>query len=161
MQDVYKRQEEFCGLFHDGEVGAKVGVKHLIKAQAAQGGNHLALDVGADRHAEAFAQSCTDGRSGLYHDIFLRIVDRCKDLVALIALCEGTRRAAHDALAAGNAGHLVQRTFKHTANVGIEPATVRSDHSHMLVGASGHAAAAEDALSIVADQILRRFIPLL
>ena len=146
--------QEFGRLFHDGEVSAEVGIKYLVKAEAAQGGNHLAFYIRTNRHSKAFAQSRTNGGSGLYHNILFRVIDRRKNFIALIALGKSTCRATHNALAAGNAGHFVQGTFKHAADVRIKAAAVRADDSHMLVGTSGNTPAAEDTFSIVADQIL-------
>ena len=38
------------GFLHNGHVSAEISVEYLIKAQAAQSGNHFALYVGADGH---------------------------------------------------------------------------------------------------------------
>ena len=47
--------DELGALFHNGEVSAEVGVKYFVKAQHLERGDHLAGDVGADRHTEALA----------------------------------------------------------------------------------------------------------
>ena len=47
---------EFRGLTLRGDVGAQGHFHDVAKAQTAQGGNHFALDVGADGHTEGLAQ---------------------------------------------------------------------------------------------------------
>ena len=53
-------------LFHNGEVGAEVGIKHLIKTKHFERSHHLALDDGARRHAELLTNGDTGGRCGLH-----------------------------------------------------------------------------------------------
>ena len=146
--------EELGALLHDGEVGGVVHVKDLVEAQAAQGGDHLALHVGADGHAEALAQRDADGGGGAHHHVLGGVVEGLPHLGGVVLLLEGARGAGHDALAAGDAVHLGQVPVEGAADVGGEAAVVGADDPHLLVlPAHGGAAAAQDALGVVPDQV--------
>ena len=145
--------DKLMGFLHNGHVGAEISVEYLIKAQAAQSGNHFALYVGADGHTEFLAQSGADRRSGLNHNMLLGIGDSGDHLVDLILFTQSAGGAVYDALAAGYAGHVAQILFKGAADMGIEAAAVGADHAHELILAGGHAAAAEDTLIIVANHM--------
>ena len=47
-------------LFKNCEVGGEVHIEHLVNAESADCRNHFALNVCADRHTEALAESCLD-----------------------------------------------------------------------------------------------------
>ena len=47
-------------------VGTEIGIVDLIEAKAAQGCDHLAFYVRADRHTELFAERCAHSRSRLH-----------------------------------------------------------------------------------------------
>ena len=147
--------DKLGALLHDGQVGGDVGVEHLVKAQAAQGGDHLALHVGADGHAEALAQGGADGGGG----------------AARPRAWSGSARAAQTlsvssfsvrAPVGQTAMHWPQVTqadfaqvhVKGAADVGGEAAVVGADDAARPdFAADGDAAAAEDALGVVADQM--------
>ena len=150
--------EELVSLLHDREVRAEIGVKDLFEAKTAQSGNHLSFHIRAHRHAEALAEGGADGRSRLNHDVLIGVAQRGEHVGALILLRERARRARDDALAAGNAGHAGKRLLKHTADMGVKTAAVRTDNSHMLVRARGDAAAAENTLGIVAHEMQRAVV---
>ena len=99
--------EKLGALLHDGEVGSGVHVKYLIKAQAAQGGDHLALHVGADGQAEALAQGDTDRGSRTHHHVLGGIGQGGQHLSGVILLRQSAGGAGHDTLAAGDAVHFV------------------------------------------------------
>ena len=146
--------EELGALLHDGEVGGGVHVEHLVKAQPAQGGDHLALHIGADGHAEALAQGDPDGGGGAHHHVLGGVGQGGQHLAGVVLLAEGAGGAGHDALAAGHAVHLRQVPVEGAADVGVEAPVVGADDPHLLGGAAhGGAAAAEDALGVVPHQM--------
>ena len=65
LSAVLDSLDKLVCLLHDGEIGAEVGVIHLVKAEPAQSGDHFTLSVGAYRHAKHFAQSSSYRRCGL------------------------------------------------------------------------------------------------
>ncbi len=146
--------EELGALLHDGEVGGGVHVEHLVKAQAAQGGDHLALHIGAHGQAEALAQGDPDRGGGAHHHVLGGVGQGGPDLVGVVPLLEGAGGAGHDALAAGHAVHLVQVPVKGAADVGHIPPVVGADDAHLLgLAAHGGAAPAEHALGVVPHQV--------
>ena len=59
--------------FHDGEVGGKVRVEHVVETQFAQGIYHLARHQCAGGQIELFAQGGSYGRCRLHNDHFVWI----------------------------------------------------------------------------------------
>ena len=156
---VFHALNKLGGLLHDGEVGRGVGVEHAVKAQAAQRGDHFALHVGADGHAEAFAQGGAHAGRGLHHNMLGRVAQRSPHLGGVVFFRQRAGGTHGDALAAGNAGGIAQRRFKRAADVRGEAALVGADHTHGLVGlAGGHTAAAQDALVVVAHHMRRGIV---
>ena len=146
--------DELGALLHNGEVGGGVHVKDLVEAQTAQGGDHLALHIGADGQAEALAQGDPDGGGGAHHHVLGGVVQGGPDLGGVVLLREGAGGAGHDALAAGDAVHLGQVPVKGAADVGVKAAVVGADDAHLLgLAAHGGAPAAEDALGVVPHQV--------
>ena len=83
------------------------------------------------------------------------------DLVRVVLFGQGAGRADHDALAAGDAGHIVQLLFERGADMGVDAAVVGADHRHELLAAGRDAAAAEDALVVVPHQMGGRGVQLI
>ena len=98
-----KALQQFGTFFHDHEIGTEIGVDNDIRADPLQGGDDLALHIGAGRQTEFFAERNTNRRSELEDGHDLGIVDHLQDLVGLIALPKCAGRADQDALTAGDA----------------------------------------------------------
>ena len=143
---------ELVGLFHDGQVRAEVGVEDLVEAQAPEGAGHLAGDGGAHRDAEFLAEGGADGGSGLHDDVLARIGQGRPNLRGVVLLMQGAHGAGRDALAAVDAGHVVELQAPGGLDGGLEAAHHRADDADLLhLLADGDAAAAQDALVVVAD----------
>ena len=153
--------QKFGGLLHDGEVGGVVHVKDLVEAQAAQGGDHLALHVGADGQAELLAQGRPHAGGGLHDDMAGGVAQRGPHFVGVVPLHQRAGGADVDALAAADAGGVRQLALEGAGDVGIEAALHHIDHTHALIlGAGGDAAAADDALGVVLQKVRRAVIVL-
>ena len=153
--------DELVGLLHDGEVGAEVGVEDLVEAESSQGSGQLALHGGADGQAEGLAQAGADGGSGLHDDVLGRVVDGLDHVVDAGLLIQRAGGAHGDALAAGDAGGLAQAHLEGAGDVGGKAALVGADDADALgLFAGGDAAAAEDALGVVADHVDRGLVEL-
>ena len=153
--------DKLGALLHDGDIGGSIDVEHLIGAKAAQRGDHLALDVGADGQAEALAQLGAHRRRRRDDDVLVGIGDGVPDLGGIIDLIKGADRADRNALAAVDAGRLAQRHIEGRADMGLIAALADVDDADVLVlFADGDAAAAEDALGVVAHQVRRRLLDL-
>ena len=144
--------DQFVGFFHDGQVSAEIGVEDLRKAQTAQRGGHLAGNAGADRHAEFFTQRSAHGGSGLHHNVLGTVSQRVPNVRDSILLGQRAHGTGGDALSAVDAGHLTQLHVEGAFDGGLETTHHGADYAHLLhVSASAHAAAAQDALVVVAD----------
>ncbi len=142
---------QLVGFLHDGEVGTEIGIKHAVKAQAAQRGCQLAHHVGAHGQAKLLAQARAHGGRGLHHHMLVGVGQQVPHQGGFLLLAQGAHRAGGDALAAGDAGHAVERQIPRRGDGGIKAAFHRADDAHGLrFVAGGHAAAAEDALVVVA-----------
>ncbi len=151
--------DELGAFLHDGDVSGVVHVEYAVEAEALEGGDHLALDVGADRHAELFAELYADGGSGTDDDVLGGISKRVPDLLGVVALLKSTCGANGDALAAVDAAGFRKTHLESGCDVGLETAPVGADDGSMLVVfADGDAAAAEDALAVVADEVDRGIV---
>ena len=91
---------------NDREVGGKVGVEHSVKAETAQSGDHLALNVCTDRHSEALTEGSPDGGSGLNDNVLCRVAESLPYLVGVVLLGDGTGGTYCGTLTAGDAGNL-------------------------------------------------------
>ena len=54
--------DQFAGLLHNGEVGGKVGIQHIVSSQCPQQGYHFSFHKGTRLHTEFLSQSSTDCR---------------------------------------------------------------------------------------------------
>ncbi len=124
-------------------------------ARSAQGGDHLALDVGANRHIEGFPQGDPDGGRGLDHHMLMGVGEGPPHVAGVVLFGDGPSGADHDALAAGDAGHVPQALLKGAADMGGEAPVVGADDPHRLpLLAGGHTPAAEDALVVIPEHVL-------
>ena len=146
--------QQLGALLHDGHIGGGVHVKYPVEAQPAQGSYHLALHVGADGHPEAFAQLGAHA-GGRPHDHRLgRVVQRSPYLIGVVTLPQGGGGTYGGALAAGNAGGLGKGHIKGAGDVRIKAALAGFNNACILgLLADGHAAAAQDALTVIPDQM--------
>ena len=118
--------QEFRCFFHDGQVSAEVRIEDVIPAESPQGGNHLALDDGAEGQAKFIAKSDADSRCRLEDDDFLRVIDCLLDGIALGYSRRRTEHARQGTLAAVDANRHVTRTFqriiaRHGHDIGTAP----------------------------------------
>src|SRR5574344_695338 len=65
--------EQLCSLFHNREVGCKIGIEHVVEAQCAKRIYHLAGNNCTCRIAKRFAQCNTHCRSSLYYNNLIGI----------------------------------------------------------------------------------------
>ena len=152
-QRAFQAAQQLGALLHDGEVRGKVGIEHRGKAHLTQGGHHLASHPRAGRVAKLFAQRGANGWRGLHNHCFGRIAQRLPDFVNVATLADGAHRTNRGALAALHAGHAIQIAGKCRADDRIEPTPLREQCAHPLhLAAHGDAAAAFDALGVVAHQ---------
>ncbi len=144
--------DELLRLFHDGEVGAEVGVEDAIEAKAVKRGDHLSGGVVfADLVAEFLGEGASDGWGGLDDDV-LAFGHRAVDLVDLAVLGQSAGRADFDALAALDARHIGEGAVFRRSDDGVESALLEAEDADSLgLFALLDAAAAEDALAGVAD----------
>ena len=120
---------------------------------------YLAGDVRTNRHSERLAERGADGWSCLDDNVLGRVVQRRPNLVRLILFIDRARRADNDALPTAYAGDLVKVLLKRTGDVRIKAALVRADDADALpFGAGRDAAAAKDALVVVADHVDRGIV---
>ena len=128
-----------------------------MEAQPPQGRDHLAGHQRAGRIAEALAQRGADGRGRLHDGVLVAGLQGGPDLFDLVALGDRPDRADRRALAALDAGHLVEVAVERRADDGFESAVLREQGADVLdLAAHAHAAAALDALAVVAEQGGRR-----
>ncbi len=70
---LYTRQQ-LAGFFHDRQVGAEIGVEHVVKTKLSQGIDHFSRTDRAGQHAEFFADGNAGGGRNLHHgDALVRI----------------------------------------------------------------------------------------
>ena len=145
---------KLVGLLHDGKVCGEVRIKYLVKAQTPQGGCHPALHVGADGKAEFLAESGADSGCGLHNYMLLRVRDGREHFLGAVLFLKGTGGTYGDTLAAGHTGGLSQPHAEGGANLRGEAAVVGADNADSLyILTHSHAAAAEDALAVVANHM--------
>ena len=147
LSAILDTAEKLGGLFHDGEVSCKVGVINLGEAQTLQSGYHLAGYGRADGHTELFAETCADSGSGL-NDNMLALSEGHINFVDIGLSHESTGGANAYALAAHDAGALIQSETAGGANNGFKTALLEAENA-VAVGifAALDAAAAENALA--------------
>ena len=149
--------QQFGAFLDDRQVGGEVGVEDGVEAESPQGGGHLAGDQRAGRVAETLAQRRANGRRGLDDDMLVRIVERLPDLVDLVLFGDRTDRTDGGTLAALDAGHGAQVAVERRTDRRVETTPLRPQGADMLrLGADAHAAAALDALAVIAHQAGRR-----
>ncbi|CDC75945.1 putative uncharacterized protein [Candidatus Colimorpha enterica] len=138
---------------NDREVGGKVGVEHSVKAETAQSGDHLALNVCADRHSEALTEGSPDGGSGLNDNVLCRVAESLPYLVGVVLLGDGTGGTYSGTLTAGDAGNLAEVYLERGSDAGVDTSVIRPYDRDVLLAADSHTAAAENALVVVADEV--------
>ena len=147
--------DELARLFHDGQVRGHVHVEHFAGTQAADRGDHLALNVGADGHIERLAQRRADGGRREEHDLLGRIRERLPDLVDRGALGERADGAGDDALTAAHAHRFKEGHIERAADMHVEAAPDGTDRVDVLLSARRDAAHAVDALVVVSHHVGR------
>ena len=98
--------KKFGRFFHDGEVGAEVGVKDTVESKTVERSNHLAGAVFfANAMSEFFGDGGTDGGSGLDNH-FLASGDRGIDLIDFAMFGKGAGGADFNTLTALETGDI-------------------------------------------------------
>ena len=101
--------EQLGALLHNGEVSRKIGIEHVLKANAAQRASQ-ALNGGLlARNAEFLAPGAAHGRRNLHQHDLVGISERVKHGLGIVALAQCARRTMRDALAARDAIGLADR----------------------------------------------------
>ena len=98
--------EELAALLHDGQVGAIVGVEHVVKAQRLQRGDQTAGRRLFAGQAQFLAPCRAHGGSDLHDGHLVGIVERAaqaQQAMTVVALAQRAHRAVSDALAAQRA----------------------------------------------------------
>ncbi len=151
--------DKFSGFFHNGEVCREIGVEYLVEAESAHCGYHLALDVGSDGIAERLTQRSADSGSCLNNNHLLGVCDSLQYLGGIVLLFQSARRTGGNALTAGNAGGFRQRHIKRRSYLYRKTALICADYADTLKLFAGcHAAAAENALAVVARHVRRAVV---
>ena len=95
--------QEFAALFHNGQVGGEVGVKHIPEAHPPQG-SHQPLDGGLlPGQTQALAPGGPDGGGNLHHRHQVLVAEHVEGPLGVIPLPQGPHRTVGDALAAQGA----------------------------------------------------------
>ena len=92
--------EELAALLHNGQVGGKVGVKHILEAQPPQGGGHAAHGGLLPLQPKCLAPGGTDGGSHLDHGNLVRVGQGGKGPLGVVPLPQAAHGTVGDALAA-------------------------------------------------------------
>ena len=144
---------KFAALFHDGQVGGKIGVEHVVKADGLEHRHHTADGGLLQTQAEALAPGGADSRRDLHHADLFRIVERRKNLVGIVTGAQRAHGTVGDALAAiGTAGILQLQPVAH-AHTGMGAGAGHVPDVHVLdLIAERNAAHAIDALGRFTDQ---------
>ena len=95
-ESLYK----FTAFFHDGQVGGKVGIKHIVEAQTLQGCYHTAGGALPGTQTEFLGPRHPDGRSHLNNRGDFRVSEGTQNSDGIIADCQSTGRTVGDALPA-------------------------------------------------------------
>ena len=149
---VVEAVDELGAFLHDGQIRTEIGIKYLGKSQTAQGGRHLARDAGAHGQAEFFTQGGAHSGRGLNHHMLGGIGQGLPHILRVVGFGQRAYGAGGDALAAVDAGHFGQLHLPGAFDGGLEAAAHRANHAHLLdICAGAHAAAAQNALVVVAD----------
>ena len=98
--------QKFAAFFHDGQIGGKVGIEHIVKANAAQGGDHPAHSGLAGLQAQLLGPSGPDGGRHLDDSDFIGVCQSVKNLLGVVPLPQSAHRALGDTLAAQRAVRL-------------------------------------------------------
>ncbi len=153
--------EQLGGFLHDGKVSAEVGIEHLLEAKATQSGGKLAGAGRSHRHSEFLAEGGADGGSGLNDNVLGLILKQLPYIVRGILLAKRSDRANVDALTAVDAGSFVKLHVPSGSDGALEATVASADNANLLdVIADGYAAAAKDALVVIADDGRREVINL-
>ena len=156
---IEKARLELGGFFHDGQIGAEVGVEDGLEAHAAQRGVDLAGEVLADGEAEGLADGDADGRSDLSNAEGIRVCKLIPNGNRFIVLGDGSGGAVRRALAAADAGRVGQRNIAGGGNARIEAAIEKAERPHILILlADLNAAPAEDALAGIEHNAVRGIV---
>jgi len=145
--------DKLVAFLHDGQVSTEIGVEDSVKAQLAQSSDHLAGNKGAGLIAKALAQSGAHSGSCGNDNVLGGIVESVDDLGGLVLLLQSAGGAGNDALAAGNTCNVVELCIKGAADVGVETTIVCTDNRNKLILTGTYAAAAENALGVVTDEV--------
>ena len=115
--------------------------------------NHFTGNNLTCRNAQLLAQSYAHGRSCLYYNNLLRIIDCIPNLVCIVLFHDSACRADISALAAVGAGAVEQIMLKGSRNHGVEAAAGKAVNTHTLhITANTDAATTENAFFLVAHQ---------
>ena len=145
--------KKLSSFLNDGKVSCGVGIEYLLKADSAKSCNHLALNVGADRHTEALTESCTDGGSSLNYNVLCGICKSCPYLVGIVLLNESTGRTYSGTLTAGDTGSLSQGHIEGLTDAGVDTTVVSTDYGYVLLVTYSYASTAKDTLVVVSYEV--------
>ena len=124
--------QKLAALLHDGQVGGKVGVKHVVEADLLQrrhhplGGGELGVKVIVLRPRGA------DGRGHLHHGDLVGVGQRIPDLAGVVMLLQSAHGTVGDALAAEGAVRLAQRAEPAHAHGGADTGAHHVPNVHAL-----------------------------
>ena len=95
-----KARKELAALLHDGKVGAKIGVEHIVKAQFPQRRGQNTRRGLLRRETEILRPRRADSRRDLHDGRELRVCQHPVDMVRVISLFQRADRTVGHALAA-------------------------------------------------------------
>ena len=118
---------QFRPLFHDGQVGAEVGVEDIVEADLFQGGVHLPYRHVPGFHAELLGKADPDGRSLLDNHDLLGIENGVPNLFDFADLPEGAGGTEGCTLAAVHAGAVTETLPEEGVNVNLDASVDKVD----------------------------------
>ena len=127
-----KAPDKLTALLHNGQVGGKIGVEHIVKAHLLQGGHHALGRGELGVQMEVLSPGAAHGRRHLHHGDFLGVSQCVKYLAGIIALLQAAYGAVGDALAAEGAVGLAQGAGLGNADGGVGAGTHQIPDPHAL-----------------------------
>ena len=127
-----KAVHELTALLHNGEVGGKIGIKHVVKAHLLQGGDHALRRGELRRQMVVLCPGHPDGGGHLHHGDLIGVGQSIEHLAGVIVLLQATHGTVGHALAAEGAVGLPQGAVLPHADGGVGAGTHQVPYVHPL-----------------------------
>ena len=150
---VFQTLQKLAAFLHNGQVCGKIGVKHIVHTQCAEGGGHALFGGLLLGKAQAFAPGGAHRRRDLHDGDNVRIGNVPEHLLGVIPLPQGAHGAVGDALSAQGAPGILDAEAVPNAHGGAGAYALHIPDAHVLDLFTGaDAAHALDALGIFTNQ---------